>query len=136
MYAGDPYAQKPLLCKTKRAKFCQRTILIITFATMKSIIKIFLLTLLFCCYINTVFEFSDSEKEANFENESHYYILQDNCNTTTLTTKKVQHIDIAFYVPHLLNFSANWTTKHFNFFSQRYFSSPGRLFLLHSSLLI
>ena len=81
---------------------------------MKSVIKIFLLTLLSCCYINTVFEFSDTEKKANFENESHCYIHQDNNDLTTPTAKTVQHFDIVFDIPHQLNLSANWTDRNFN----------------------
>lgn len=41
---------------------------------MKKGLKILLLIILSCCYINTVFEFSDTEKKANFENEAHTYI--------------------------------------------------------------
>lgn len=44
---------------------------------MKSYFKIILITLISCCYLNTVFEFSDTERRANFENETHNYIQQD-----------------------------------------------------------
>jgi hypothetical protein len=83
-----------------------------------------------------VFEFVDNEKKANFENESHCYVHQDNNNTTIFTAKAVQHFDIAFDIAHRLNLSTNGTDKNFNSFSRKYFSPPDRLFLLHSSLLI
>ena len=48
--------------------------IIAIFAGMKKGLKIFLLIILSCCYFNTVFEFSDTEKKVNFENEAHTYI--------------------------------------------------------------
>ena len=104
---------------------------------MKSVIKILFLLLFSCCYTNTIFEFSDNEKKANFENESHCYIHQDNSNLKTPTAKTVQHFDIAFYLPHLLTISANSIDKYNNSFDNNYFSPPPRKqFLLFSSLLI
>ena len=102
---------------------------------MKSVMKIFLLTLLSCCYINTVFEFSDTEMKANFENESHNYIYQDNNNLTTPIAKAVQHFDIAFDNSHQLNFSAKCKYKKCKYFYYKYFKPPDRLFLLYTSLL-
>ena len=103
---------------------------------MKSVLKIFLLTLLACCYINTVFEFSDTEKKANFENESHNYNHQDNNNhLTTLIAKAIQHFDIAFDIPHQLNFFAKCKDKICKYFYYKYFEPPDRLFLLYTSLL-
>ena len=109
----------------------------IIFATMKSVIKILFLLLLSCCYVNTIFEFSDSEKKANFESESHCYIYIDNNDFTTPTVKTVQHFDIAFHLPHSLTISANSIDKDNNSFYNNYFSPPPRKrFLLFSSLLI
>jgi hypothetical protein len=54
----------------------QNKIIVCTFATSKGYIKILLLILISCCYINTVFEFSDTKKKANFENEIHAYVQQ------------------------------------------------------------
>ena len=39
--------------------------------------KILFFTLISCCYINTVFEFSDIEEKQNFQKESHCYTYQD-----------------------------------------------------------
>ena len=104
---------------------------------MKKFLKIFLLTVLMCCYVNTVFEFAESEKKANFENESHCYIHQDNSNLTSPTAKTVQHFDIAFVIPHRLELSANWKDIYFNpFYYKHYPPPPTSLFLRHSSLLI
>ena len=104
---------------------------------MKKFLKIFLLSILSCCYINTVFEFSDTEKKANFENESHCYIHQDNSDLKTPTAKTVQLFDIAFHLQHSLTISANSVDKDNNLFHDKYFlSPPKKQFLLFSSLLI
>lgn len=50
---------------------------------MQSYFKIILIAFISCFYLNTVFEFSDTEKEANFKNETHSYIQQD---TQTLSS--------------------------------------------------
>ena len=102
---------------------------------MKSIIKIFLLTVLTCCYVNTVFEFAESEKKANFENESHYYTHNDNNDLIIPIAKTVQHFDIAFDYLHQLNFSANCKDNKCKHFYYKYFKPPDRLFLLNTSLL-
>ena len=91
---------------------------------MKKFKKIFLLTILSFCYINTVFEYSDCEKKANFESESHCYIHIDNNDFTTPTVKTVQHFDIAFHLQHLLTISTNSIDKDNNSFHDNYFSPP------------
>ena len=73
----------------------QNNIIVCTFATMKGYIKIFLLILISCCYVNTVFEFSDTEEKANFENESHAYIQQfNNLIFAKSVTQNIPHCDI------------------------------------------
>ena len=68
---------------------------------MKKGLKIFLLIILSCCYFNTVFEFSDTEKKANFENEAHSYInkeqlfLQNHLSSTKNNYKDL----IPFFIP-------------------------------------
>ena len=69
---------------------------------MKRGLKIFLLIILSCCYFNTVFEFSDTEKKINFENETHFYIHQDNQSLNITYTKTVKQLD---------NTVINWQTK-------------------------
>jgi len=104
---------------------------------MKSAVKIFILLLLSCCYLNTVFEFSGCEKKANFENESNYYIHQGNYELTILIAKTVQHFDLALVILHRLELSANWNDIYFNLFYYKHSPpQPTRLFLWHSSLLV
>lgn len=55
---------------------------------MKSYFKIIIFTLISCCYLNTVFEFSDNERKENFENEAHNYIQQDT-QTLNATYSKI-----------------------------------------------
>lgn len=84
-----------------------------------------------------MFEFSDKEKKANFENESHCYIHKDNSDLTTPTAKTLQHFDIAFHKQHSLTVSANSLDKDNNLFHDNYFSPPPqKRFQLFSSLLI
>lgn len=60
---------------------------------MKSFFKIIIFTLISCCYLNTVFEFSDIEKKSNFENEAHNYIQQDTQTLNTTYSKIVLQLD-------------------------------------------
>lgn len=104
---------------------------------MKSVFKILLLTLLSCCYLNTVFEFSDTEKKANFENETHTYILQDNHNLNVTYTKTVKQLD---------NEIINWlsviaspvaSNDTFSFAeAKNFYPPPERRYILYASLLI
>ncbi len=105
--------------------------------SMKSVFKIVLLTLISCCYLNTVFEFSDTEKKTNFENETHTYIQQDNHNLNVTYTKTVKQID---------NEIISWQTENtfpyvindaFSFTKVKNFSPPPeRRYILYASLLI
>ena len=62
------------------------------FASLKKYFKILLLTLATCCYFNTVFEFSDTEKKTNFEKETHVYIHTEK-ETIAHSAKIEKHID-------------------------------------------
>ena len=65
---------------------------------MKKQFKILLLILVSFCYGNTVFEFSDTEKKANFENESHVYVQQHhNHDFGNDVTQSFPHFDNNLY---------------------------------------
>ena len=104
---------------------------------MKSVFKIVLLTLISCCYLNTVFEFSDTEKKANFENETHIYIQQDNHNLNVTYTKTAKQLDndiINWHSVITFPFASN---DAFSFAETKNFSpSPERRYILYASLLI
>jgi len=84
-----------------------------------------------------VFEFSDTEKKANFENETHTYIPQDNHNLNVTYTKTVKQLD---------NYIINWhsvitfpvaSNDTFSFAETKNFSPPPeRRYILYASLLI
>lgn len=105
---------------------------------MKGYFKLLILILISCCYINTVFEFSDTEKQANFENESHLYIQQ--CNNLTFTnslTQSIPHCDINCDTPIQCHLSAVLPAFKCNsLYKSSFFSKPDRLFILYSSYLI
>ncbi|MFV5695490.1 hypothetical protein ACM55G_08650 [Flavobacterium sp. LB3P122] len=104
---------------------------------MKGYIKIVLLILISCCYINTVFEFSDSEEKANFENESHAYIQQfSNQIFANSVTQSIPHCDISdtpiqFHLNGILPVS-----KCNSFYKSFFFPKRDKLFILYSSFLI
>lgn len=109
-----------------------------TFVIMKKHFKIFLLTLISFCYGMTLFEFSDTEKKSNFENESHVYVQQHhdysfeqvdiqtvpNCELTSIYS-------ICFYSDSDLIPSTDCLI-----YQKTFTQPPDRLFLLHSSFLI
>ena len=104
---------------------------------MKSVFKILLLTILSCCYLNTVFELCDTEKKANYESESHNYIQQDSHSLSFAFSKTVKQLDNNF--SHILpvNFVAAETVNSFRISYGNYFSPPPRKrFILYASLLI
>ena len=104
---------------------------------MKSVLKILLLTLISCCYLNTVFEFSDNEKKTNFENESHTYIQQDNHNLSVTYTKTVKQLDNDIINWHSLTTSPIASNDTFSFAETKNFSPPPeRRYILYASLLI
>lgn len=117
----------------------QNKIIVCTFTTMKGYIKIFFLILISCCYVNTVFEFSDTEKKANFESESHTYIQQfDNQIFANSVTQSIPHFDIncntsiQFHLSVVLSVS----TKCISFYKNSFFRKRDKLFILYSSYLI
>lgn len=116
----------------------QNNIIVCTFATMKGYIKIFLLILISCCYVNTVFEFSDTEEKANFENESHAYIQQfSNITLVNSVTQSIPHCDINCDTPIQCHLSVILPASKCNsFYKSSFFSKPDRLFILYSSYLI
>ena len=110
----------------------------ITFATMKGYFKIFVLLLITCCYANTVFEFSDKEKENNFENESHCYIQQANNNNAEFSvTQSIPFSDLIFNTPNQHSFLTDaLSLNSSSFYENIFYPPPDKIYLLHSSLLI
>ena len=106
---------------------------------MKSIFKIILLTLISCCYLNTVFEFSNTEKKANFENETHTYIHAEN-ESQAYTVKTARHHDdlVHFidYFHHYLIASEKSNPSVFPFYKNTPPSKSNKLYLYHSVFLI
>lgn len=104
---------------------------------MKSVFKTFLLSIVLCCYLNTVFEFLDNEKKSNFENETHTYIKQETQNLNFPYTKAVKQLD---------NLIVSWQTETsfsplsndpFSFAEiKNFFPPPERRYILYASLLI
>ena len=104
---------------------------------MKSVFKIILLTLISCCYLNTVFEFSDTEKKANFENEPHTYIQQDNHNLNVTYTKTAKQLDNDIINWHSVITSPIASNDTYSFTEAKNFSPPPeRRYILYGSLLI
>ncbi|RVT75399.1 hypothetical protein EOD40_11610 [Flavobacterium sufflavum] len=106
---------------------------------MKGYTKIVLLILISCCYVNTVFEFSDTEEKANFENESRIYIQQfDNQIFTDGITQSIPHGDINWdtAIPFHLNGILSVSTKCVSFYKNSFFPKRDKLFILYSSYLI
>ena len=105
---------------------------------MKKYIKIVLLILISCCYVNTVFEFSDTEEKANFENESHTYIQKfDNESFSNSITQSIPHCDINFNTPIQFHLSAITPASKCNsFYKSTFFAKRDKLFIVYSSFLI
>ena len=105
---------------------------------MKGYIKIVLLILISCCYVNTVFEFSDTEEKANFENESHAYIQQfSNQTFANNVTQSIPHCDINCDTPIQFHLSAITPASKCNsFYKISFFPKRDKLFILYSSFLI
>lgn len=112
--------------------------MICTFTAMKGYIKIVLLILISCCYVNTVFEFSDTEEKANFENESHTYVQQFNNQTfANSVTQSIPHCDINCDTPIQLHLSGILlASKCISFYKNSFFPKRDKLFILYSSFLI
>ena len=105
---------------------------------MKKQFKILLLILVSFCYGNTVFEFSDTEMKANFENESHVYVQQHHSQDFgNDVTQSFPHFDIISYSPFYFNFGFTLISSKDNlYFKKPFIPPPDRLFLLNSSFLI
>ena len=104
---------------------------------MKSVFKILLFTLISCCYLNTVFEFSDKEKKANFENETHCYIQLDNQTHTFTCVKTVKQLDnvIIGWLPEIS--IPGGSSNAVGLSQYKYYSPPPeRRYILYASLLI
>ena len=105
---------------------------------MKSYTKIVLLILISCCYANTVFEFSDIEEKANFENESHAYIQQFNNQIfVNSVAQSMPHCVINYDTP--IQFHLNGilpASKCISFYKSSFFPKRDKLFILYSSFLI
>ncbi|PWA10499.1 hypothetical protein DB891_04520 [Flavobacterium laiguense] len=105
---------------------------------MKGYIKIVLVILISCCYVNTVFEFSDTEEKVNFENESHAYIQQfSNQTFANIVTQSIPHCDINCDTLIQLHLSAILpASKCISSYKNSSFPKPDKLFILYSSFLI
>ncbi|MBC7511378.1 MAG: hypothetical protein H7320_21920 [Ferruginibacter sp.] len=104
---------------------------------MNPVFKILLLSLLSCCYLNTVFEFSDAEKKSNFENESHTYIQQDNHELNVNYAKTVKQPDSDIISRHSVIGFPFARKEAFKFSESEDFSPPPeRRYILYASLLI
>ncbi len=105
---------------------------------MKKPFKIFLFALISFCYGMTVFEFSDTEEKANFENESHIYVQQHHdYSFEQVDIQTIPHFDITSNYP--IRFccdSALIPSKDYLIYQKTFTQPPKRLFLRHSSFLI
>ena len=101
-------------------------------------LKILFFSLISCCYLNTVFEFSDIEEKQNFQNETHIYIYQSalDISITKTESHKQSNTAILFSTPEIV-FTAKYITKKVSNYNLRKFSEPPeRRYILFSSLLI
>lgn len=104
---------------------------------MKGFLKIFFLLLVTCCYLNTVFEFSDDEKKTNFENESHCYVQEINNNNVEFSVNQnIPFSEGIFNTSHQHNFSTILSPNSSSFYIKFFYPPPDKLYLLHLSLLI
>ena len=105
---------------------------------MNHVFRIILLSIISCCYANTVFEFSDNEKKTNFENESHCYIQQTNNNNVEFsTTQNIPFNDLIFNTPNQHSFFTDVLSLNIgSFYEKVFYPPPDKIYLLYSSLLI
>lgn len=124
--------------RQKKQYFDNLENLICTFETMKKQFKIVLIILVSFCYGNTVFEFSDTEKKVNFENESHVYVQQNhNPDFGNDVMQSFPHFDIISHTPYFFNLGSTLILSKDNlYFKKSFIPPPDRLFLLNSSFLI
>ena len=109
-----------------------------TFAPMKKHFKIFLLILISFCYGMTAFEFSDTEKKSNFENESHIFLQQHQDYSFELVDiQTVPQLELTTIYSICFCFdSALTASKDYLIYQKTFIQPPDRLFLRHSSFLI
>lgn len=103
---------------------------------MKKTVKIFLLLLISFCYGNTIFEFLDTEKKSNFENESHTYIQQSHSHD--FVKQNVPLGDFNIISNPTFDFGALPISriKIGLYFCNHFYLPPNKLYLLHSTFLI
>ncbi len=100
--------------------------------------KIFFFSLISCCYLNTVFEFSDIEEKQNFQNETHIYIYQSalDISITKTESQKQSNTAIFFSTPEIVFTQKYISKKVSNYNLRKYSEPPERRYILFSSLLI
>ena len=100
--------------------------------------KILLFTLISCCYINTVFEFSDNEEKLNFEKESHSYVYQNalKLNISETTTQKKVVIVESDFQPKIIFYPVVISKTTTNNYQNKFSQPPQRRYILFASLLI
>lgn len=100
--------------------------------------KIIFFTLISCCYLNTVFEFSDNEEKHNFEKETHSYISQNTLKldiSETTTQKKFAVVESNFQ-PKIVFYPVVISKTAINNFQNKFSQPPQRRYILFASLLI
>jgi hypothetical protein len=104
---------------------------------MKSYFKVILIALISCCYLNTFFEFSDKEREANFKNETHSYIQQDIQTLNSTYSKIVLQLDNV--IENRQSKTVNPVivcVNDSNYKTDYFLPPPERRYILYSSLII
>ena len=100
-------------------------------------IKIFLFTLISCCYLNTVFEFFDNEEKLNFANETHAYIYQTTFKVNITETKVQKELDeIEFIQQSKGVFFPLVIAESSLHYILQFSQPPEKKYILYSSLLI
>lgn len=103
---------------------------------MKSIFKILLLVVS-CCYLNTIFEFSDEESKANFENEIHTYLHQQEQNIKLVCAKTIKKINPEIVLAEQNDvFSVLNIDTEIIFVNNSFSPPPQRKYILYESFLI
>ena len=105
---------------------------------MKSFFKIIIFTLISCCYVNTVFEFSNNEEKLNFEKESHCYTYQETLKldfSQTATESKLVVVESDF-PPQIIFYPVIASKTSANNYQNKFFQPPQKLYIFYSSLLI
>ncbi|SEF84580.1 hypothetical protein SAMN04488130_103147 [Flavobacterium urumqiense] len=100
--------------------------------------KILFFTLISCCYLNTVFEFSDNEEKLNFEKETHSYIYQNTLNLNISETKTEKKVAVfkSDFQPKIVFYPVIISKAITNNFENKFNQPPQRRYILYASLLI